>query len=61
MDDLSGGWVALVAIVQVIVFLSLVYFGFRLVKVIKSQNNNVLLAPDITAKLKKLFGRSPKS
>lgn len=61
MDDLSGGWFALVVGVQLFILVSLVLLGFRLVKVIKSQNNNMLLAPGLKDKLKQLFGRSPKS
>ena len=61
MGDLSGGWFALVVGVQLFILVSLVLLGFRLVKVIKSQNNNMLLAPDLKVKLKKMFGRSPKS
>lgn len=56
MDDLSV-WVVLLIAVQVIVFVLLMLIMVRLVKVIKSQNNGKILPPDLSASLKKLFGR----
>lgn len=60
MADLSSGWLALIVVVQVVVFIVLALLMVKLVKVIKSQNNGVLLPPDVSAKLKKLFGGKPK-
>lgn len=60
MGELSGGWVAAIAVVQIVVFVLLVLLMIRLVKVIKSQNNGVLLPPDVSARLKKLFGGKGK-
>lgn len=56
MDDLSV-WVVLLIAVQVIVFVLLMMIMVRLVKVIKSQNNGKILPPDLSASLRKLFGR----
>lgn len=60
MGDLSPGLLAVVVILQVIVLVMLVLVMVKLVKVIKSQNNGVVLPPDVSEKLRKLFGRKPK-
>lgn len=61
MGDLSPGWVALILMVQVAVFVALFLIGMKVLKVIKSQNNGMVLPPDLSAKLRNLFKRSGKS
>lgn len=60
MGDLSGGWLALILAGQVLVFVLLALLAVKLVKVIKSQNNGMILPPDLSAKLRKKFKRSSK-
>lgn len=55
MGDLNPGWIALIVTGQVLVFVALVLIFIRLLKVIKSQNNGVVLPPDVTQKLRKMF------
>ncbi len=57
---MSTGVFALVVFLQVVVFVMLVLVMIRLVKVIKSQNNGMVLPPDVSKKLRKMFGRPPK-
>jgi hypothetical protein len=61
VGDLSTGWLVLILVVQVAVFIALSLLALKVVKVIKSQNNGMVLPPDISAKLRKLFKRSGKS
>lgn len=56
MSDLSTGIFAFFIFMQVAIFLALVFLAFRLVKVIKSQNNGKLLSPET---LKRLRGKGP--
>jgi hypothetical protein len=44
----------------VFVFVALVLIFIKLLKVIKSQNNGVVLPPDVTQKLRKMFKGSKK-
>ena len=60
MDNLPAGLLVLIVALQVVVFIFLVLVMIRLVKVIKSQNNGVVLPPDVSEKLRKIFGRSRK-
>lgn len=55
MADLAPGWIALLVAGQVFVFVALVLIFIKLLKVIKSQNNGVVLPPDVTQKLRKMF------
>lgn len=61
MGDLSPGWLVLILVLQVIVFIALSLLALKVLKVIKSQNNGMVLPPDLSAKLRKLFKRSGKS
>lgn len=61
MSDLSPGWLVLILVLQVTVFIALSLLAFKVVKVIKAQNNGMVLPPDLSAKLRKLFRRSGKS
>ncbi|CAN5815142.1 hypothetical protein BH23ACT12_BH23ACT12_02880 [soil metagenome] len=61
MEGLSGGWFALIIVGQILVFVLLALLAVKLVKVIKSQNNGMILPPDLSAKLRKRFKRSGKS
>jgi len=60
LDNLPAGLLVLIVALQVVVFIFLVLVMIRLVKVIKSQNNGVVLPPDVSEKLRKIFGRSRK-
>jgi hypothetical protein len=60
MADLAPGWIALLVSGQVIVFVALALIFVKLLKVIKSQNNGVVLPPDVTQKLRKMFKGSKK-
>lgn len=59
MGDLSP-WFILLVVIQVLVFVFLVLLMFRLVKVIKAQNNGKVLPPDLGASLRRLFSRGKK-
>jgi hypothetical protein len=61
MGDLAPGWIALILAIQVTVFVALLLLGLKVLKVIKSQNNGMVLPPDLSAKLRNLFKRSGKS
>lgn len=58
MEGISGGWLTLILVGQVVIFVSLSLLAVKLVKVIKSQNNGMILPPDLSAKLRKRFKRS---
>lgn len=57
MEGLSAGWLTLILVGQVAIFVLLVLLTVKLVKVIKSQNNGMILPPDLSAKLRKRFKR----
>jgi hypothetical protein len=61
MGDLSPGWLVLILVVQVFVLVALTLLALKVLKVIKSQNNGMVLPPDLSAKLRNLFKRSGKS
>ncbi len=58
MEGLSAGWLTLILVGQVVIFVLLSLLAVKLVKVIKSQNNGMILPPDLSAKLRKRFKRS---
>jgi hypothetical protein len=58
VEGLSAGWLTLILVGQVVIFVLLSLLAVKLVKVIKSQNNGMILPPDLSAKLRKRFKRS---
>lgn len=60
MGNLNPGWIALIVAGQIFVFVALVLIFLKLLKVIKSQNNGVVLPPDVSQKLRKMFKGSKK-
>lgn len=58
MEGISGGWLTLILVGQIVIFVSLALLAVKLVKVIKSQNNGMILPPDLSEKLRKRFKRS---
>lgn len=60
MGGIGGGWFVLLVVGQVAVFVLLALLAVKLVKVIKAQNDGVILPPDVSAKIRNLFKKGPK-
>ncbi len=61
MDGIGMGWFVLLVVGQVVVFGLLIFLAVKLIAVIKAQNNGVVLPPDVSARLRRLFKKGPKT